>query len=229
MKKFVVDKIIKQDTLGSIEKGIFIDNGIAVTAIKRTYSNAKWWAKPLAQLLAHNEKKALLQLQQLAKQAKPSVPKILYAKKGYIVRSFIDASFLSEIKPTDPNFYIQAKTLIKDMRKLGVCNNDLAKETNWLVAEDGRPVLMDFQLAIRCKKNRKILRLFCREDLRHLLKHKRKYCPKALTAKEKQILETKSLPNQIWGKVLRQPYRWYTRKILRWQRRGGPIDRGAKN
>lgn len=226
MKKFVVTKIIKHDVLGSIEIGNFINNDQTIPAIRRVYSTAKWWARPIAKFLAYNEKKALQQLQSLNKKPNPPVPQLLHAGKGYIVRSFIPSTPMYKKPPQTITYYQQAKTLLRKMRKLGVCNNDLAKESNWMVGEDGSPILIDFQLAIRCKKNRKLLRLCSREDLRHLLKHQRKYCSKTLTTKEQQILQTKALPNRLWKKTGRRLYRWYTRKVLGWKSRKGPHDRG---
>ena len=48
----------------------------------------------------------------------------------------------------------------------------------------GRAFLMDFQLAARFRRGNALFRLARYEDLRHLLKHKRRYAPDALTAAE---------------------------------------------
>ena len=54
-------------------------------------------------------------------------------------------------------------------------HNDLAKEQNWLRGRDGRAYLIDFQLASRFRRRSKLFRIAAYEDLRHLLKHKRRY------------------------------------------------------
>ena len=50
------------------------------------------------------------------------------------------------------------------------------------------------------------MRLLAREDLRHLLKHKRTYCPQALTPVERRVLKRHSWLREAWfatGKPLR--------------------------
>ena len=42
------------------------------------------------------------------------------------------------------------------------------------------------------------MRLLAREDLRHLLKHKRTYCPQALTPTERRVLQRRSWVRQAW-------------------------------
>lgn len=227
MSKFIRHKIIKKDGWGHIAIGEFIDDDKSCTAIKRSCFSAKWWLKPIARVLAHNEKKALFQLEGLSEDY-IAVPKILESGKGYHIRSFVEATPMYVEPPTDPKYYSRAKKLLRDMRKLGVCSNDLAKESNWLVTDDMQPVLIDFQLAIRSKRQGCIFRMIYRDDLRHLLKHKRRYCPDFLTAKEKQILKHKSCLNKFWMLTGRKLYRFYTRKILGWEKRKGPHDRGAK-
>ncbi len=229
LKIFVTEKIIKRDAWGHIEKGHFVTGNNRTPAIRRVYSSAKWWAWPIAAFLAHNEKKALLRLKNLAEQPHPATPKLLHSGRGFLVRSFIEANPIYSNPPHTPEYYNRAKKLLHKMRKLGVCNNDLAKEANWLVTPDEYPCLIDFQLAIHSKKNRKYLRIFGYDDLRHLLKQKRKYCKHALTPCEKKILQQKTLINKIWMKTGRRMSRWYTRKVLGWERRRGPKDRGSKH
>ncbi len=229
LKTFTADKIIKRDAWGHIERGNLITETESVPAIKRVYSSAKWWAWPIAAFLAHNEKKSLQRLQSLAEQPHPATPKLLHSGRGFIVRSFIEATPLYKNPPKTPAYYKRAKYLLHKMRKLGVCNNDLAKEANWLVTADEYPCLIDFQLAVRSKKNRNYLRIFGYDDLRHLLKQKRKYCQHALTPCEQKILQQKTIINKVWMKTGRRMSRWYTRTVLGWERRRGPQDRGSKH
>ena len=55
---------------------------------------------------------------------------------------------------------------------------------------DGLPALVDFQLALVAPRRGRAFRALAREDIRHLLKHKRSYCPERLTARERRILAT---------------------------------------
>ena len=43
-----------------------------------------------------------------------------------------------------------------------------------------------------------LFRLLAREDLRHLLKHKRTYCAEALSARQRAILDTPAPPSRLW-------------------------------
>ena len=61
------------------------------------------------------------------------------------------------------------------------------------------------------------LRLLAREDLRHLLKHKRTYCPQALTPVEKRLLRRRSWVRELWFATGKPVYRFITRKLLRWE------------
>jgi hypothetical protein len=104
-------------------------------------------------------------------------------------------------------------------------HNDLAKEPNFLVTADGRPAIIDFQLAWFCPRRGRLFRLLAREDLRHLLKHKRTYCPQFLTARERRILASPSWPARIWMKTGKPVYLFVTRRLLGWRDREGAGDR----
>jgi len=64
-----------------------------------------------------------------------------------------------------------------------------------------------------------------REDLRHLLKHKRTYCPDALTDRERRILASPSWIARAWRASGKRVYLFVTRRLLRWQDREGAGDR----
>jgi serine/threonine protein kinase len=57
----------------------------------------------------------------------------------------------------------------------GVCHNDLHKEQNVLVDPEGRPKLVDFQLASCHARRGRLFASRAREDLRHVEKHRRRY------------------------------------------------------
>ncbi|MBA2711049.1 MAG: hypothetical protein H0U57_10720 [Tatlockia sp.] len=218
---FIPNKQLKSDAFGSIEQGIFITElGISIPAIKRNYSKNKFF-RPLALYLATKEKKAL---EILAKANHPSLPKLLKLSKHYHIRSFIPGESMHRCPDKlSPEYFKRSKQLLTTMRRFGIANNDLAKEANWLITEDGMPAVTDFQLALSFKKNSKLLRIFAHEDLRHLLKHKRKYL--SVTAKEIQILNNKTLMSKVYKNTFKRMYLLITRKILRWQDRVGPEER----
>jgi hypothetical protein len=64
------------------------------------------------------------------------------------------------------------------------------------------------------------------DDLRHLLKHKRTYCPAHLTRRERAILARRSLLAALWAATGKPLYRIVTRRLLGWSDREGAGDRG---
>jgi aminoglycoside phosphotransferase (APT) family kinase protein len=103
------------------------------------------------------------------------------------------------------------------LHRRGLAHNDLAKEANWLVLADGSPGVIDFQLATRGHPRSRWMRLLAREDLRHLLKHKRTYCPQALTPVERRVLKRHSWLREAWFATGKPVYRFVTRKLLKWE------------
>ena len=130
-------------------------------------------------------------------------------------------------KPRDPAYFRDAARLLRRLHAANVIHNDLAKETNWLVTPDGRPALVDFQLAMTLTKRGALARALGHDDIRHLLKHKRTLPSERLTAREKRILATPSLVSRIWMASGKKVYLFVTRKIFRWRDREGAGDRSA--
>src|SRR5690606_885231 len=61
------------------------------------------------------------------------------------------------------------------------------------------------------------MRLLYREDLRHLLKHKRMYCREALTPVERRLLKRNSWVRDAWFRTGKPVYRFVTRRLLKWE------------
>ena len=99
------------------------------------------------------------------------------------------------------------------------------KEPNWLVTPRGEPALVDFQLALVSSRRGRLFRTLGREDIRHLLKHKRSYCPAALTARERRILATPSALSRAWMATGKRAYTFLTRRVIGWSDREGAGDR----
>ena len=126
-----------------------------------------------------------------------------------------------------PAYFRAASRLLRRLHAANVIHNDLAKETNWLVTPEGKPALVDFQLAITVARRGPLVRALGHDDIRHLLKHKRSYLPERLTAREKKILATPSLVSRAWMASGKKLYLFVTRYILRWRDREGAGDRAA--
>ena len=141
------------------------------------------------------------------------------------MRGWIDGLPLHIAKPHgEEGYFRSAKAVLRKLHRAGICHNDLAKEQNWLRGTDGRAYLTDFQLAALFPRRTWLFRIAAYEDLRHLLKHKRRYAPDALTPAERRVLAKKSLPTRIWMATGKKVYYWITRDVLRFTDRegGGP-------
>ena len=95
------------------------------------------------------------------------------------------------------------------------------------MTEQGQPAIVDFQMAWHAPARGRLFRLLAHEDLRHLLKHKRTYCPEYLTRRELEILENPTVISRTWMFGGKPVYLFITRKILRWADREGANDRSG--
>ncbi len=156
------------------------------------------------------------------------VPKLLFWNGTRLERSYIAGQPMHDAPPRDPLWFHQARRLVQAMHRRGVVHNDLAKEPNWLVSPQGAPLLVDFQLATCHRHRSRWFRGLAREDLRHLLKHKRTYRPESLTARERRILATPALLTRLWRQTGKRAYLFVTRRMLGWVDREGAGDRGSQ-
>jgi RIO-like serine/threonine protein kinase len=188
--------------------------------IRRETGASRIWARPVARWLARREARALLHADGLV-----GLPALIAWDGSTLDRGWIAGEPMQRAKPCDPAYYRQALRLLRRLHRAGIAHNDLAKEANWLVTPAGEPALVDFQLAWCPARRNGLFRMLAREDLRHLLKHKRNYIPHKLTVRQKKILDSPSWPARLWMASGKQVYLFVTRKILRWRDREGANDR----
>ncbi|MFT3755865.1 MAG: serine/threonine protein kinase [Pseudoxanthomonas sp.] len=202
-------KVLKADSFGRIVlmgdvRGEFVRRDLTVTP---------WWLRLPAWRLARREARAL---QRLDGQA--AVPQMLGWDGRFLDRSYLDGAAMYLRPPRgDVAYFRAAHKLLQQVHRRGIAHNDLAKEANWLVREDGSPALIDFQLATRGNPRAPMMRLLAREDLRHLLKHKRMYCRDHLTPVERRVLKRHSWLRDLWFRTGKPVYRFITRKLLKWE------------
>jgi hypothetical protein len=212
--------VLKRDVFSTVERGRFVTSTGEVDAVLRRLDEIPWWSWPLARHLFNRERRSLQRAGDLG-----IAPKLLYAGRTLLVRGFIDGVALHIAKPQgDVGYFRSAKAALRKLHRAGICHNDLAKEQNWLRGADGRAYLTDFQLAACFESRNRVFRIAAYEDLRHMLKHKRRYAPEALTPSELKVLAKKSLPTRIWMATGKRVYYWVTRGIFRFVDRegGGP-------
>lgn len=211
--QFEHETVLKADFFSRSDLGWYPIEGRGVPAVRRDVRFARWWTVPAALCLAALERRALRAL--ASPHPMPDVPTLLYDARWVTVRTWIEGRPMQDARPRDPVYFRAARRLLVRLHRRGVAHNDLAKEQNWLVTPDGRPALIDFQLATVHRRGR-LLRHMAREDLRRLLKHKRTYCPQALTRRERAILAAPGLPARIWRATGKRLYVFVTRRIFKW-------------
>jgi len=197
--------LLKADELGRIE---IIERG-GVRIVRRDITAARGWARPVACRAAAREARALIGLAGI-----DGVPTLLAWDGRELLRSYIIGAPMQQAQPRHRSYYRDALRLLARLHRRGIVHNDLAKEPNWLVRADGSPALVDFQIAWTRGHRGRLFRLLAREDLRHLLKHKRTYCAAALSARQRAILETTAPHSRLWRATGKRLYKLIARRVF---------------
>ena len=201
--------VLKADSFGRI--ALMRDGGGEF--VRRDLRHVPAWLRVPARFLARREARALARLDGLA-----AMPRLLRWDGRVLDRSYLGGDAMYVRPPRgDAAYFHAARRLLQQVHRRGLAHNDLAKEANWLVLADGTPGLIDFQLASVGHPRSRWLRLLAREDLRHLLKHKRTYCPQALTPVERRLLRRRSWLREAWFRTGKPAYRFVTRRLLKWE------------
>jgi hypothetical protein len=138
-----------------------------------------------------------------------------------VARTFIDGHALAEGEWVDERFFPRFQALLAEVHRRGVAHVDLHKRENILVAADGRPFLIDFQISFALPSSSPLaaralgglLGLLQRCDDYHLLKHQVKHRPDqaGLTIRDLEQLRP------WWIRLHRQfavPFRTFRRGLL---------------
>lgn len=209
-------ELLKTDLFGAVwraeERGRLL--------VIRDAGGARWWLAPLARRLCRREAAALARLDDL-----PGVPRLVAVDRRGLRREWIEGRPMQVARPRNAGYFRAARRLVSSLHRRGVAHCDLAKEPNWLVTPTGAPALVDFQLAFVAPRRGRLFRMLAREDLRHLLKHKRTYCPERLTARELAILARPGVTSRLWMATVKPVYLFVTRRLLGWADREGAGDR----
>ncbi|MGB0133699.1 serine/threonine protein kinase [Dokdonella sp.] len=198
-------ELLKSDALGRIEIVFDGDRRWIRRDTRVANLGMRWFARSAAA----REARVLRALSGV-----DGVPQLIAWSNGVLDRSYMEGAPMQQAQPRDPHYYRDAHRLLKRMRQCGVAHNDLAKEPNWLQRDNGAPAAVDFQIAWISKGRGRLFRLLVREDLRHLLKHKRTYCPQALTPVEKRVLARRSWIASSWRATGKRLYKFIARRLF---------------
>jgi hypothetical protein len=212
-------RLLKKDLFGEVR----LESDASGRRIVRDAAPAALFLRWLANGLMRREARVLAALEGLE-----GVPGLIRVERNRLEREYLDGAPMHRAKPRDPDYYRRAMQLLRKLHARGVVHNDLAKEPNILVIDSGQPAFVDFQLAWYAPGRGRLFCILAWDDLRHLLKHKRSYCPDKLTARERRILARPSLPSRLWMRIVKPPYLFLTRRVLGWADREGASDRGER-
>jgi serine/threonine protein kinase len=239
-----IEDELKHDVFGSVELVAWSDSGdpgrAPVRMIRRVV-RGRFGAGLAARLLARREERALRLLRDSGATsiaASPNVPEEALAElrslpttRGFtprpsdvFLRPFADGLPLHRATALPQNFFQLLEDAARELHAVGVCHNDLHKEQNIVVGTDGRPVLIDFQLAtLHPGRPTSGLegRWFvarCRDDLRHIQKHRRRYTRDGRGPEEEQVPDKARIKRTgiplVWMKTGKPLYNFVTRKVL---------------
>jgi len=209
-------KLLKKDIFGRTD----LVSGGTDLIVRRDARAAPVAVRWIARKLLTREARALAVLE-----GTTGIPLLLHVDQDTLERTFIEGLPMQDGKPTDPRYFRAAARLLRQLHRQNVVHNDLAKEPNLLVTAGEHPAIIDFQLAWFAPRRGSLFRVLAREDIRHLLKHKRTYCPQHLTQRERDILNNPSFLARLWMRTGKPIYLFVTRRILGWQDREGAGDR----
>ena len=144
---------------------------------------------------------------------------------------YIDADPLDHEVRLPPGYFDRLRDIFAAVHERGVAYVDADKLSNILVATDGRPYLVDFQIALRRRDDcrwplralaRRIVQYLQGRDVYHLYKHKRRIAPGELSEPERRLSARRGGWHRLHRK-LASPYRALRRRFLREQYRSGRL------
>lgn len=221
-QNLVTVRMLKHDILNRIEACAEHEGG-PIVAVRRDTSSAVFGLGWFSRAVARREIRALRALEGI-----DGIPGVLSWDGKVLYRSWVEGEPMYRAQPRDAVFYRQALHLLREHHRRCVTHNDTSKEPNWLVQPDGTPGLLDYQMASVFRRRTRFMRMLAWDDFRHLLKHKRTYCPEQLTPIERRMLARKAWLSRVWRVTGKKVYRFVTRGILGWADREGSGERYTK-
>jgi predicted Ser/Thr protein kinase len=232
---------LKRDQLGRVE---LLGRGEARLVRRVADGGALPLSRSIARVLLRRERRALEALDGLrgvprlvrdaSCVAAPSLDGRAPRADAVLVRSFVAGAPLHRCERLPLDFFERLEELVRALHTRGVAHNDLHKEQNVVVGEDGRPGLIDFQLASVHRPGSRALRVRALDDLRHVAKHRRRYLRYTRVSDERWAppadlrADPPRAPKRrgaalVWRKTAKPLYHFVTRSLL--ERRDGEARR----
>ena len=151
----------------------------------------------------------------------PNVPGIVgrVGKTGF-VHDYVEGQPLSKDRPVPDGFFDKLLTLMSELHRRRIAYVDTNKPENILLGDDGLPHLIDFQISYDLYDlddwpwSRWLLRRMQREDLYHLLKHKKKLRRDEMTPEEMEQSQRRSWLINL-HRTIAKPYMFIRRRAYK--------------
>ncbi len=217
----VVD--LKRDAFGRVE---LLEHGAQRFVRRVACGGALVLSRRIARVLLARERRALTALAgvvgvpQLVDDFElvqaPSLDGSVPRADEVVVRSYAAGEPLHRCESLPLDFFERLEDLVRVLHSRGVAHNDLHKEQNIVVGIDGRPQVIDFQLASVHSSGAAALSVRALDDLRHVAKHRRRYLRYA-----RVVDEHFAPPRELREAPPRAPRR--TGVALVWRKTGKPL------
>lgn len=166
----------------------------------------------IGRFLRNHEVKILKRLQDAGQ-----FPKLVksFGQNG-IIYKYIEGKTLDQNPDIPADFFIQLHSLLELIHQRNICYMDLNKRGNIIVGQDGKPYIIDFQISLLVPSRwfKWLRTALQKEDIYHLLKHKRKLRPDLLTEQERIDAKRPSFLIRLHRFIV-SPLRKLRRSILR--------------
>jgi RIO-like serine/threonine protein kinase len=159
----------------------------------------------------------------------PNVPRLLGSLgRTAFVHSFVPGRPLARDAAVPDGFFANLRAVLEEVHRRGIAYADANKCPNMLLGDDGLPYLIDFQISWDLYElgnnpiNRWWRARLQREDIYHLLKHKRRLRPDELTEQELEFIRRPSALIRL-HRWITKPYFLVRRAIFRRLRQSGRV------
>ena len=180
---------LKSDLFGTVWRG----GAGGGEFVLRDTGGARWWTAWLARSLCRREARALARLDGL-----PGTPRLLSADRRTLRREWIEGRPMQLAQPRNAEYFRAARAPARGAAPARH-RAQRSREGAQLARHADRPRRRSSTSSSRSSRRAAAgcSARSAREDIRHLLKHKRSYCPEQLTARERRILATPSAVSRV--------------------------------
>jgi hypothetical protein len=215
-------QVLKRDVFGRVER---LERAGELRVLRVACGSRVPLSGLVARILLGRERRALERLDGLAgvpaleRDPSWSVRGEQVAPRELLVRAWLPGEPLHLAESLPADFFEHLAALVRRMHARGVCHNDLHKEQNVVVAPDGTPGLIDFQLASVHARRGRSFAARVHDDLRHVDKHARRYLrpgrgPAGVAAPGGER-PARTTVAALWRRTVKPLYQLVTRRMLR--------------